>query len=192
VRTVEDVTIEDSLPAPHISRVAAYLTDVALFGVPGAIGMWFAAGAELRTTFARLVVLKAVPSDVLGLGLPDQLPWRLVTTLITLTTILGVWTLYRVVCAAVWQRSVGKLLFGLLVVDASDRRSAIGWGRAWKRWLPAQALGLVPLPAVGLLGYCLAFVRPDHRGVHDLSAGSVVVRAASRSRDASMRRPVSR
>jgi uncharacterized RDD family membrane protein YckC len=177
VRTVADVRTADETPVPHASRIAAYLIDVALFAVPGTAGVWVAAGEELRAGMARLIVLKSAPDALLGLGEPGRYPWRLITTVLVLAAFVGAWTLYRVATAAVWQRSVGKLLLGLRVVDVSDRSAAIGWGGSWRRWLPGQALALVPIPAVGMLGYCLAFVRSDRRGMHDLSAGSVVVRS---------------
>ena len=65
------------------------------------------------------------------------------------------WVAYRVVTTAVWGAGLGKMAMGLrVVVDKPDAATkAPGWGRAWRRWLVPQVVGLIPLPATGMIAF---------------------------------------
>jgi uncharacterized RDD family membrane protein YckC len=66
-------------------------------------------------------------------------------------------------------RTLGKMLVGVRVVGAAGE--PIGYPRALARYL-AWFLSALPL----LLGFALAAARPDRRALHDLIAGTRVVR----------------
>ena len=91
--------------------------------------------------------------------------------------ILGLWiALWWCTFAVGWGLvggTVGKLLFGLEIVDHRGR-SPIGLSRAFLR-LAAYSVSSVTLA----MGHLLILLRPDHRALHDILAGTWVVRRGS-------------
>ena len=68
------------------------------------------------------------------------------------------------------QATLGKMAFGLKVVDAEGRRLSVH--RSVGRYL-AKLLSLLPLAA----GYLMIAVTDRKRGLHDMIGGTLVVRA---------------
>jgi uncharacterized RDD family membrane protein YckC len=82
---------------------------------------------------------------------------------------------YFVLCHGTAGQTVGKRLVGVRVVDGQG--APIGYVRALGRYV-ATVLAALPLG----LGLALAGLRPDRRGVHDLLAGTRVVRRSRSDR----------
>lgn len=72
--------------------------------------------------------------------------------------------------ASSWQGSPGKRAFGLVATDVDGRR--LGFARAFAR----QAAGLASWVTLNL-GHLLAALPPQHRALHDVIAGTRVLRA---------------
>ena len=70
--------------------------------------------------------------------------------------------------SSAWQATLGKRAFGLTVTDLAGHRVSFGraLGRAFAKYLNALTLGL---------GWVLAGVTPRKRGLHDFTAGTVVL-----------------
>jgi uncharacterized RDD family membrane protein YckC len=91
---------------------------------------------------------------------------------------------YHLVATARWQRTLGKAAMGLRVV--SIKGGTVGWRAAVVRVLALYGLGFVSMlwsgglaPDSPLLALSSLFVvfRSDHRGLHDLAAGTIVLQA---------------
>lgn len=82
---------------------------------------------------------------------------------------------YHVLCWGQWGQTPGKMLVGLAVVREDG--AAIGYGRAFLRWM-AYLLAALPLG----LGLLVALFHPRRRGLHDLLAGTSVVRVDAESK----------
>ena len=76
---------------------------------------------------------------------------------------------YHVVSWGGGGQTPGKMLMGVQVVRQDG--AAIGYGRAFVRWI-GYCCALLPLG----LGFVLALMHPRRRGLHDLLAGTCVVR----------------
>jgi uncharacterized RDD family membrane protein YckC len=161
-----------------VPRVLAYLVDVSLFAVPTAVAVWASADEAVRRALVRLVTAKAVELDAFGVTagevLAGNVPGRLAAFTFLVAGGVAGWVWYRVVTVARGV-SVGKRLFKLRVVDA-ESHTPVGTRRAWRRWAPNQALGLLPIPGTGFVCYLAALWSPQRRGWHDKAAGTVVVR----------------
>jgi len=103
---------------------------------------------------------------------------------------------YWVPSAAVWGRTVGKLVAGTRVALVDDAAAVPGWRRATVRWAVPSVLGLVALavfsalslptggplltPALAAALYVVVYgpilTNPLRQGLHDRAAGTVVVR----------------
>lgn len=83
--------------------------------------------------------------------------------------------LYATVLHATEGQTIGKLLVGARVVAVNGER--LGVGAALLRWL-ACFVALAPLG----FGFLVAGLRHDKRGLHDLIAGSQVLRVIRRPR----------
>jgi uncharacterized RDD family membrane protein YckC len=77
---------------------------------------------------------------------------------------------YYVLCeSSQWQGTLGKRLLGLRVTDLSGRR--IRWGRALGRYV-SRVLSALPFQ----FGFCMAGFTGRKQALHDLIAGTLVVR----------------
>lgn len=75
---------------------------------------------------------------------------------------------YEVVQTAIWGRTLGKRIIGIMVIDA--RHGGLpSWGRVMLRWLVAH------LPVYGL-AYFSVLWGPEKQGWHDLAGRTLVVR----------------
>ena len=96
--------------------------------------------------------------------------WELIARAFDYTFGLVVPAAYVVVMHGTSGRTLGKMLVGARVVSVSGE--PIGYPRALVRYLAWFVSALLLL-----LGFALAGVRPDRRALHDLVAGTRVVRA---------------
>jgi uncharacterized RDD family membrane protein YckC len=87
-----------------------------------------------------------------------------------LLTAVSIHLAYHVVYWGEGGQTPGKMLMGIRVVRTDGE--AIGYGRAFLRWM-AYCAALLPLG----LGLVVSFLHPRRRGLHDLVAGTCVVRA---------------
>jgi uncharacterized RDD family membrane protein YckC len=78
-----------------------------------------------------------------------------------------------VMMSTVWQGTVGKKLLGLKVIDCSGGKPSSGqiWGRALASILSWLLLG------VGIL---FVFFTPRHQSLHDMMAGTLVVKDSTK------------
>jgi uncharacterized RDD family membrane protein YckC len=83
---------------------------------------------------------------------------------------IALWWCYFAVGWGLVGATVGKRLFGLLIVDHQGR-SPIGLSRAFLR-LAAYSVSSVTLG----MGHLLVVLRPDRRALHDVLAGTWVVK----------------
>ena len=75
--------------------------------------------------------------------------------------------LYFTILVAAWSTTLGKLIFGLRVVQNDG--SKIGMGRAFARYL------CYILSSILFIGLLMILLRPDKRGLHDLICDTKVV-----------------
>lgn len=128
-------------------RALALLVDAAVAGALSAAGAWL--GQVLAAADARTVLV----------GRAFDVSWQLVMV-----------PAYFVLGHGTEGRTLGKRLFGLRVVDAGG--APIGYLHALGRQA-AWTLAALPLG----LGFLVAAFRRDRRGLHDLVAGTRVVRS---------------
>jgi uncharacterized RDD family membrane protein YckC len=81
------------------------------------------------------------------------------------------WLYYAGLESSAWRATIGKRSFGLLVTDAYGRR--ISFGRATGRYY-----GKIVSALTLLIGYVLAAFTDQRQALHDLMAGTLVVRKA--------------
>jgi pSer/pThr/pTyr-binding forkhead associated (FHA) protein/uncharacterized RDD family membrane protein YckC len=109
----------------------------------------------------------SLPSAPTG---PDRV--LLGISVLSLLLILAADLAYGAGLLAMKGRTPGKALLGLAVVKGEMRAGeGIGWSAALIRWI-VQALGAAPLG----FGWWVAAFRRDRRALHDLAAGTRVVR----------------
>jgi uncharacterized RDD family membrane protein YckC len=95
----------------------------------------------------------------------------LLAAVAAMLAVAGVSLAYYTVFTGAWGQTPGKMLFGLTVVRADGR--PVGYGRAAWRW----GISWVSLALFGL-GVLLIAVTPRKRALHDLLAGTAVLREA--------------
>ncbi|MDQ6741431.1 MAG: RDD family protein [Candidatus Dormibacteraeota bacterium] len=79
------------------------------------------------------------------------------------------WLYFAGLESSTWQGTVGKRMTGLMVTDLAGRR--LGFWRASARYF-AKILSALPI----LIGYLLAAFTPQKQALHDMIAGTLVVR----------------
>lgn len=89
------------------------------------------------------------------------------------------WLAIRVGCEVRWGRTPGKAVLGLRVISRGG--TAVTWRQAATRnaWVLAGHLPAVGRPLANVVAAVIAWTvyrRPDHQGVHDRIAGTLVVR----------------
>jgi uncharacterized RDD family membrane protein YckC len=100
----------------------------------------------------------AAPTD----SLLVQLAFFLILLVLT-------WLYFAGLESSAWQATAGKRLLGLLVTDTAGRR--LSFGRSTARYF-AKLLSALPI----LIGYLLAAFTPRKQALHDIIAGTLVVR----------------
>lgn len=180
-RTVLPVPL---LKAPLLRRVAAYLFDVGLFLLPGATTSYLVLSDSMRSALVELVLMKRFELSAFGFSpraaLTGTLPTRTLLFVVTAGAWLLGWLWYRI-RTVMDNSSLGKRLFGIELVSLhqGDLEMPVKRGATLKqsirRLTPGVALGVLPIPGTGLLGYAAALLDASGRGWHDKAAGTMVV-----------------
>lgn len=142
-------------------RTLATAVDIILF-----VGLIF---LLTRPLAVRVAALGPQPPGELLLSVMASPPLRH----LTLATALGLvllWWASLIIGWGLWGTTIGKRLFGLAIIDHCGRHP-IGPVRAQLR-LVAYVLSFLPLGA----GHFLVAFRSDHRALHDILAGTRVIR----------------
>ena len=112
----------------------------------------------------------------LGFALTDD---SLSNSALTWLTVLwvGVNLVYNIVGIAVYGFTVGKRIVGIKVVNRVDG-GRLTWTSASVRALIPTAVQLVPVvgPGLSLVVYVRAVFHPLRQGLHDVAAGTIVVK----------------
>ena len=82
----------------------------------------------------------------------------------------GLWLYYSLTESSVWQGTVGKKAMGLMVTDLEGRR--VSFGRATGRFFSRLITGAIPF----FIGYILAGITAKKQALHDMIAGTLVLR----------------
>jgi len=142
-------------------RVLAWLLDSLILWVPEFL---------LETATARQVLLIASP---LLSSLQSQLADFLVACIVSAL----VWWLYTAFfLSSAWQATPGKRMAGIKVTDLEGRRITLG--RASLRFLLELISGLL----LGI-GYLLGGITPKKQTLHDLIAGTLVLKVEAEEYD---------
>jgi uncharacterized RDD family membrane protein YckC len=91
-------------------------------------------------------------------------------SLLLLILLGGLWLYYALLESSNWQGTVGKKALGLIVTDLDGRR--VSFARATGRFFSRLITGLVPL----MIGYILAGITAKKQALHDMIAGTLVLR----------------
>jgi uncharacterized RDD family membrane protein YckC len=145
-RAVDSSDAATFVPAGVRRRGAALVVDLIIIVILRAVGSWLASG------IVRLAPSVYVAAQAFGLT------WQLVMP-----------AAYLVLSHGTGGQTVGKRLLGVRVVDRSG--APIGYLHALGR-LIATVVAALPLG----IGLAVAGLRRDRRGLHDLLAGTWVVR----------------
>jgi uncharacterized RDD family membrane protein YckC len=88
---------------------------------------------------------------------------------IFLLTIVLTWLYYALLESSVWQATLGKKALGLEVTDLAGSRIQFGraTGRYFARWLSVMTIGI---------GYIMAGFTEKKQALHDILAGTLVIR----------------
>ena len=170
--------------APLLRRIAAYILDVALFLVPAATMTYLVLSGSMRSSLLELVMLKRLDLSEFGFSpraaLSGTLPPRTLLAILLSGAGLVGWLLYRV-RTAMHNSSLGKRLCGIEIVslEKTDQNVSARRGttlkQSMRRLAPGAALGILPIPGTGFIGYAAALFDATGRGWHDKAAGTMVV-----------------
>ena len=149
-------------------------------------GFWLRAVAYLLDVIlVSVVTVPIVIALVVATGLPEWaktmsdensqdpaafIPLFTFIALLVVIMLCGLWLYYSLTESSVWQGTVGKKAMGLMVTDLDGRR--VTFGRATGRFFSRLITGLVPL----LIGYILAGITAKKQALHDMIAGTLVLR----------------
>ncbi len=152
--------LADVRPAGFFMRTAASLVDSVLLAAWSGITFSFVIG---QTMAARLAAAPAQKlDDISTLALLATAPWAVALWLVIVVA-------YLVSFVAIEGATPGKMLLGLRVIRPDG--AGVGWGRAALREVAGKALSA----AVVGIGYLMTAFG-SKRGLHDLVAGTLVVR----------------
>ncbi|MEX2598784.1 MAG: RDD family protein [Dehalococcoidia bacterium] len=134
-------------------------------GQPG--GFWYRLAAYFIDGIVLLGALAILGPLLLGVDLITYLEEVAAGELHLFDSVMQI--AYFTLAVAIAATTIGKRLFGLYVVNVDGTR--VGIGRAALR-----AFGQILSGALFGVGYLIVAFREDKRGLHDLIAGTVVVR----------------
>jgi uncharacterized RDD family membrane protein YckC len=137
-------------------RLAAYLIDAALLVI----------GLGLLLAVVGVVVYFSIATSGQGIEVIALVGFGLVLVLMALGLC---WLYYAGLEGSAWQGTIGKRVLRLVVTDLYGRR--IGFGRATGRYF-----GKIPSALIVLVGFVMVAFTQRKQGLHDLIAGTVVVR----------------
>jgi uncharacterized RDD family membrane protein YckC len=137
-------------------RMAAYLIDAALLAI----------GLGILLAVVGVVVYLSIATSGQGIEVIALVGFGLVLVLIALGLC---WLYYAGLEGSAWQGTIGKRVLRLVVTDLYGHR--IGFGRATGRYF-----GKIPSALIVLVGFVMVAFTQRKQGLHDLIAGTVVVR----------------
>jgi uncharacterized RDD family membrane protein YckC len=123
--------------------------------------------------YVIIVVAFFVIGGVLGLGFglssADATTTGTLTLFLVLIAFLGLWLYYALSESSSWKGTFGKRACGLVVVD--DVGNQISFGRATGRYFAKVISGIILC-----VGYMMAGWTRRKQGLHDMIAGTLVLR----------------
>jgi uncharacterized RDD family membrane protein YckC len=138
-------------------RFAAYLIDAIIMGL------------VLVPLGALIGVLAAATGD----GDFENSPmWPLAALLIRGASVALGWLYYGFMESSSWQGTIGKKVLGLRVTDMNGNR--IGFGKATGRYF-----GKILSAMICLVGFIMAAFTEKQQALHDIMAGTLVVKGAA-------------
>jgi uncharacterized RDD family membrane protein YckC len=146
------------------ARFAAYLIDGLILGIPFIFVVMFVfMSGVLGMTLHRRPMDPREAAVLLG-------PMFVFFFLFFLGFVVLQWLYFAVMESSVRQATFGKSVMSLRVTDDGGRR--ISFGRATGRFFAKIVSGMVPL----LIGYIMAAFTEKKQALHDLIAGTLVLR----------------
>lgn len=146
-------------------RFGAYIIDSIIIGIPAGIVSFIGMFIVMGTTsdIDRIMNDPAyMPSD--GEAVAFVGGYLVVTLVIFLITVLY----FAILHSSKWQATVGKKLVGIKVTDLNGNR--ISFWRAFGRLLAMCLSGILAI------GYIMAAFTEKKQGLHDMIAGTLVVK----------------
>jgi uncharacterized RDD family membrane protein YckC len=138
-------------------RVVAFIIDAIIVRTAAwPIGMIFGLGG-LAGTFGGF------PHSGMGLHL-------LGSGVVLVVVVFGSWLYEAFMLSSTYQATLGKMIFGMKVSDLNGRRISFGraTGRHFAKWLSSMILGI---------GYIMVGFTERKQGLHDMLAGTLVMRS---------------
>jgi uncharacterized RDD family membrane protein YckC len=158
----------DLQPAGFWKRFAAYIIDGLVIGIPLAIISTFIIGAIL---YANIDAEVLSDPNMVEAELTDEELFAVLKAygLVLLVNFIAAILYYAGLHASKWQATIGKKLLGLKVVSMQGER--ISFWRSLGRFL-AQSF----LSPIFMIGYIIAAFTEKKQALHDLIAGTMVVK----------------
>lgn len=147
-------------------RLVAYIIDGIIVGCVFLIIFGFLAAVTGIGSTLRNIRPGEDPGDVVAL-----LGVTLIFAVLGIALV-GVWLYHALLESSSWQGTLGKKVLGLAVTDTEGRR--ISFGRASGRYFAKFVTNLIPL----FIGYILAGFTERKQAIHDVIAGSLVLRGS--------------
>jgi uncharacterized RDD family membrane protein YckC len=146
-------------------RFLAYIVDAIILGacvgpILVGIAMAMGVGSSLRSLPRGDDSLAWTPA-MFGFGF---------LSICVLVGLVGGWLYHALLESSEWQATAGKKVLGLAVTDLAGRR--ISFARASGRHFGKIVTSLIPLG----IGYILAGITEKKQAIHDMLAGSLVMR----------------
>ncbi len=151
-------------------------------GIARRLAAWCIDGVALTITagltgFAAIgIFVQAKQIDVAD-GMSTAMSFAIMAIFLLVTLVVG-WLYSAILESSSRQGTLGKMALGIAAADTSGNR--LSFGRATGRFF-AKLLSGVTL----FLGYLIAFASPERRTLHDLLAGTMVVKRSAVAAQAS-------
>lgn len=188
---------QDSAPLSGIARFGE--EDLRLPSLPSRLGARLLDGVIVLVLVCLWVLLQAAWALIAFTSEPPEPPsWLARLTLLVLVPL--IWGAYETVLVGRFGTTYGKAILGTRVVGAAELESPVGCWTAFARWLVPGVLlcSVLPLELLGAdqvlptswliiaaLGGWLAIATNRFRqGLNDMAAGTLVLNADSRRREA--------
>ncbi|MCA1029813.1 RDD family protein [Bacillus timonensis] len=150
------------------ARFGAYLLDAFILGIPLFILFFVLSIVMIGSTagFEELMASETMEAEISDEMVASVLGYYLVVLLLALIVPVAYYAGFH---ASPWQATVGKKIVGLKVTDLNGNR--ISFWRGFGRYLAMSFLS-----GIFMIGYIMALFTEKKQALHDLIAGTVVVR----------------